>query len=149
MITVRRRIALSSDPETPFALFTTPARFPALYERVARWDRLSGGEMQPGSRYAVLMHAGAVLVRSVIEIEAVEPPRRIAWRSLSGIRQEGCMELRATPRCTDVSISVTLTLGTLIVGRLAERYVARMLAPRMDAALLALRCAVELGDSVA
>jgi hypothetical protein len=147
MITVCRRVELQCAPASIFVLFTTPARFPALYERAARWDRLSGADMEPGTRYSVVLHAGSVLARSVIEIASVEPPRSITWRSVSGIRQEGRVELRATPRATRVSIGVTITLGSLIVGRLAERYAARILAPRIDAALLALRRSVELGDA--
>jgi hypothetical protein len=147
VITVRRRAELCSGPEPIFQRFTDPERFPAFYERAARWDRLSGAAMAPGSRYAVLLHAGAVLARSVVEIGDVDPPWRITWRSVSGIRQHGRVQLRAGPRATEVSIEVTLSLGTLLVGRLAERYAARLLAPRIDAALLALRCAVELGDA--
>lgn len=149
MIELHRSVHVAREPAAVFALATDPSRFPALYERTARFERISGEGMQVGSVHRLLVHLGGAVVRSVVRVDAHEPPERLSWVRVAGIEQHGEIRVRPEGTGSELSIRVNLALPGGIVGVLAERYFGRLLSPRLEAALLAARRTLEFGDSTA
>lgn len=149
MIELIRSTSIACSADAAFALVADVPRFPALYERVARFERVAGEGLERGSVHRLLVRVGSTVVRSVVRVDVHEPPRRIAWTGIAGVDQAG--EVRITPNARGVELEIRVRIGLPggLVGRLAERYFARLLTPRLEAALLAARRCLEFGDPVA
>ncbi len=147
MMSVVRERELCAPAALVFAAVSDRARFPALFERAARWQPVGSDGFGVGSRHVLLVHAGSVVVRSVVQVDRVEAPRLFSYASISGIRQSGCVKVIPTGHGSKVRIEVNVSLAGGLLGRVAECYLERILTPRLDAALLALRRHVEFGDA--
>jgi uncharacterized membrane protein len=147
MMAITRERELRAAPELVFSTVSDRASFPALFERTARWQPVRANDFGKDSRHVVLVHAGSVIVRSVVQIDQLEAPHLLAYSSVSGIRQSGRVQIRPCDSGSHVSIHVAVSLPGGLLARVAELYLERILTPRLDAALLALRRRVEFGDA--
>src|SRR3954471_17252292 len=61
---------------------------------ITRFDVHDGRERGPGARYSMRMLVGSAHVGGLVEIVEWDPPRELAWTSVTGIDQRGRWRLR-------------------------------------------------------
>jgi uncharacterized protein YndB with AHSA1/START domain len=96
------KISVGRPPDVVYPYLVEP-------EKQALWSgvpmrRLTDGPLGPGSRMEVNFGRGPMKAVLGLEMTAVEPGRRVAWKSLSGpIRWTGEYTLTPTELGTDIS----------------------------------------------
>lgn len=97
MLTYRSQVVVDRLPDTVFRYLIEPAR-QTLWSDVPM-RQLSDGPLVSGSRMEVTLGMGPIKATIGLELTAVEPGRRMAFRSFSGpIRWDG--EYRLSPTGT-------------------------------------------------
>ena len=121
MLTYESRVRVDRPPDTVFRYLIEPAK-QALWSGVPM-RHLTDGPQTKGSRMEVTFGMGPLRTQVGIELTAVEPGRRMTFRSFSGrIRWEGEYRLSALEsNATDLSQQGTLAFSGL--WRLAEPFV--------------------------
>ena len=123
MISYSSRVTIDRPPEAVFPYLVEPAK-------QARWPDvpmrlLTAGPLGAGSRMALTLGKGPMQARLTLELSAVEPDRRLTFRTLSGpIDWDG--EYRLSPSGTG---------GTEVAqeGRLRFKGLWRLLEPMAGA----------------
>ena len=64
---------------------------------VTRWEVESEEPTGLGARYRMLMRVGSAEVGGLIEVVEWDPPRELAWTSVTGVDQRGRWRLRPAP----------------------------------------------------
>ena len=100
---------------------------------VTRWEVESDEPTGLGARYRMLMRVGSAEIGGLIEIVEWDPPRDLAWTSVTGIDQRGRWRLRAAPGGrTRVEFRLAYGVAGSGLGRLdrrADRRTRRRRAP--------------------
>src|SRR4051794_41415521 len=61
---------------------------------ITRFDVSDGRQRGPGARYSMRMLVGSAHVGGLVEVVEYDPPRELAWTSVTGIDQRGRWRLR-------------------------------------------------------
>lgn len=94
MVSYRSKVIVDRPPEAVFDYLVDPAK-QALWSDVPM-RRLTEGPLVTGSRFEVTFGKGPLRMTLGLELTAVEPGRRMAWKTFSGpARWEG--EYRVAP----------------------------------------------------
>ncbi len=96
---------LDAPLEQVFLYQADPARWPEYIPAVVEVRPLGSPELVVGSRWAQVDRMGPLLVRMVQELEAIEAPRRVVWRT--GAPYHGVEETVCTPEGPGTRVSVT------------------------------------------
>jgi len=117
MLTYRSQVMVARPPDIVFRYLIEPAR-QALWSDVPM-RQLTDGPLATGSRLEVTFGLGPIKARVGLELTAVEPERRMAFRSFSGpIRWDG--EYRLSPSADGTELSQEGQLVFTGVWRLIE-----------------------------
>jgi ribosome-associated toxin RatA of RatAB toxin-antitoxin module len=107
-----------------------------VLEGVSRWEPLQGEARGRGARFDVAMSALGLPLESVLVLDQWEEPRRIGWRSESGlIEQSGRWEFEPSGDGTRVSLSIGYVPPFGVVGRLVAGEVDALVRARLQRAL--------------
>jgi uncharacterized membrane protein len=127
---IETRAVLPADPETVFALIRAVEEFPR-YTDTVETVTLIGHD-----RYHWRTRVAGVVYEWDVEVTESTPPSRIAWRSLSGIRNAGRYRLRPVPGGTELSLVIDYSLESRLldhtVGRVAAPILKRISAQVLD-----------------
>lgn len=140
---IRRTVFVHRPPSTVFALLTDFKNYPQFFVGIQRWETLSDESFGIGTRVRVLMHAGAIAAGGVICVNEIARNERIGWHSESGIKQDGCWELRAIDGGTELTLEIGIHLAGGVSGKIVEYVAGRSLARYMEATLLTVQRLLE------
>jgi len=136
---------IAAPPETVFDFVADYRNVPKVLEGITRWDPLEPEQAQRrGARYDVEMRTFGIPLANRLVLEAWERPRRIGWRSESGlIAQHGSWTFTANSGGTTVTLRIgyeppLAAFGNLLAGR-ADAVVRR----RLERALAAMKSRLE------
>jgi uncharacterized membrane protein len=109
--------------ETVWSFVSDPAQALRFMSGVTRWEVDSEEPTGLGARYRMLLRVGSAEVGGLIEIVEWDPPRELAWTSITGVDQRGRWRLRSLPEGrTRVEIRLAAGVaGSGVAGWLAER----------------------------
>ena len=91
------RTLIAAPIEMVWATVSDPERMLDYMAGVTRWEVESDEPTGLGSRYRMLMRIGSAEIGGLVEVVEWEPPRELAWNSVTGIDQRGRWRLRPAP----------------------------------------------------
>jgi uncharacterized membrane protein len=114
---------VSAPIETVWNVVSDPARALSFMSGITRWEVRSDEPTGLGARYRMLLHIGSAEVGGLIEIVEWDPPRELAWTSITGVDQHGRWRLRpASGGRTRAEIRLAAGVaGSGLAGLIAER----------------------------
>jgi uncharacterized membrane protein len=114
---------ISAPIETVWDVVSDPERALSFMSGVTRWEIEGEGGVGFGARYRMLLRVGSAEVGGLIEIVEWNPPKELAWTSITGVDQRGRWRLRSVaPGRTRAEIRLAAGVpGSGISGWIAER----------------------------
>jgi carbon monoxide dehydrogenase subunit G len=136
---------IAAPIETVWAVISDPERSLSFMSGVTRWE--VDGEQQSGlgARYRMLLRVGSAEIGGLIEIVEWDPPRDLAWTSITGIDQRGRWRLRPVS-ATRTRVELRLAAGVAgsgLPGWLAERIAAPTVRSHLRSSVAQLARVVE------
>jgi uncharacterized membrane protein len=118
-------IAVGAPATRVWAVVSDPERMLGFMSGVTRWEVESHNPTGLGARYRMLLRVGSAEIGGLIEVVESEPPRELAWTSVTGIDQRGRWRLRSL---SDERTRVELRLAYGVAGAGPAGWVAERLA---------------------
>jgi uncharacterized membrane protein len=117
---------VSAPAENVWEIVADPERVLSFMSGITRWEVESERPTGLGARYRMLMRVGSAEIGGLIEVVEFDPPRDLAWTSVTGIDQRGRWRLRPAPGGrTRVELRLAYGVaGAGLSGWLAERIAA-------------------------
>ncbi len=114
---------ISAPIETVWGVVSDPERALSFMSGVTRWEIEGDEPVGLGARYRMLLRVGSAEVGGLIEIVEWDPPKELAWTSITGVDQRGRWRLRSVAGGrTKVEIRLAAGVaGSGVWGWLAER----------------------------
>lgn len=141
---VERQLIMKADRHFVWELISDPDSYPTFMPNLERWDTVTEGPAEIGSRYIVHWKIGAAPVGGVIELVEFDPARDLAWLSITGVSVRGRFRLRdAGPGGTKVTFRLSYQSPGGLLGLLADRLASRQVGHTLAASLDNLRTLVE------
>ncbi|MGZ4171891.1 MAG: SRPBCC family protein [Solirubrobacteraceae bacterium] len=136
---------IAAPIETVWEVVSDPERALSFMSGVTRWEIEGDEPVGLGSRYRMLLRVGSAEVGGLIEIVEWEPPKELAWTSITGVDQRGRWRLRSTAGGrTRVEIRLAAGVaGSGIPGWIAERIAQPMVSSHLRATVTELARLVE------
>jgi uncharacterized membrane protein len=137
-----------APPERVWNLISDPAKILSFMSGVTRWEVASEQPDGLGARYRMLLRVGSAEIGGLIEIVEWEPPRELAWTSVTGLDQRGRWRLREAPGGrTRVELRLAYGVaGSGIPGWIAEHVAAPIVAGHLRHTLRQLKRLVEQAE---
>src|ERR1700757_941806 len=88
---------IAAPIETVWTVVSDPKRALSYMSGITRWEVEGEEPTGLGARYRMLLRVGSAEVGGLIEIVEWDPPRDLAWTSVTGIDQRGRWRLRPAP----------------------------------------------------
>ena len=141
---VERHLLVKADRHAVWDLISEPYRYPSFMPNLERWETVTEGPAEVGSRYTVHWKIGAAPVGGVIELVEFDSARDLAWLSITGVSTRGRFRLRdAGTNGTKVTFRLSYQSPGGLLGLLADRVAARQVGRTLAASLENLRDIVE------
>ncbi|HXO06734.1 MAG TPA: SRPBCC family protein [Solirubrobacteraceae bacterium] len=136
---------VSAPAENVWAVVCDPERVLSFMSGITRWEVESERPTGLGARYRTLMRVASAEIGGLIEVVEWDPPRDLAWTSVTGIDQRGRWRLRPAPGGrTRVEIRLAYGVaGAGLSGWLAERIAARAVTAHLRSTVGQLKRQVE------
>lgn len=114
---------VSAPIETVWDVVSDPGRALSFMSGVTRWEIDGEERVGLGARYRMLLRVGSAEVGGLIEIVEWDPPKELAWTSITGVDQRGRWRLRSlAPGRTRAEIRLAAGVhGSGVTGWIAER----------------------------
>jgi uncharacterized membrane protein len=114
---------ISAPIEAVWDVVSDPGRALSFMSGVTRWEIEGDEGAGLGARYRTLLRVGSAEMGGLIEIVEWDPPKELAWTSITGVDQRGRWRLRSVPgERTKVEIRLAASVpGSGIPGWIAER----------------------------
>lgn len=122
----RAQTTISAPLEAVWTVVSDPERALSFMSGVTRWEVQGEERTGLGARYRMLMRVGSAEIGGLIEVVEWEPPRELAWTSITGIDQKGRWRLRPAPGGRS-RVEIRLAYGVAgsgVAGWLAEQIAA-------------------------
>jgi uncharacterized membrane protein len=141
---VERQLVVKADRHSVWELVSDPHRYPSFMPNLERWETVTDGPAEIGSRYTVHWKIGAAPVGGVIELVEFDPARDLAWLSITGVSVRGRFRLRdAGSGGTKVTFRLSYQSPGGLLGLLADRLASRQVGHTLSKSLDNLRTIVE------
>ncbi len=114
---------VSAPIETVWSIVSDPERALSFMSGITRWEVESEEPAGLGARYRMLLRIGSAEVGGLIEIVEWDPPRELAWTSITGVDQRGRWRLRSAPggrTRAEIRLAAGVA-GSGLAGWIAER----------------------------
>ncbi len=114
---------VSAPVERVWAAVSDPERALQFMSGITRWEVVSDDPGGLGARYRMLLRIGSAEVGGLIEIVEWDPPRELAWTSITGVDQRGRWRLRPAPggrTRAEIRLAAGVA-GSGLAGWVAER----------------------------
>jgi uncharacterized membrane protein len=114
---------ISAPIETVWGVVSDPERALSFMSGVTRWEVEGEERVGLGARYRMLLRVGSAEIGGLIEIVEWDPPKELAWTSITGVDQRGRWRLRSVAAGrTRAEIRLAAGVaGSGIPGWIAER----------------------------
>src|SRR6201993_1545137 len=114
---------IAAPIETVWTVVSDPKRALSYMSGITRWEVEGEEPTGLGARYRMLLRVGSAEVGGLIEIVEWDPPRDLAWTSITGVDQRGRWRLRpVSGGRTRAEIRLAAGVaGSGIAGWVAER----------------------------
>jgi uncharacterized membrane protein len=89
--------SIAAPQQTVWDIVSDPEQALRFMSGVTRWEVESEEATGLGARYRMLLRVGSAEVGGLVEIVEWDPPRDLAWTSVTGIDQRGRWRLRGAP----------------------------------------------------
>ncbi len=122
MPTIERTSSIRATPEAVFDFVSRVEDFPR-YSRVIRAVRALGRNTY---RWTIRV-AGFELAWDAAVTGETQRPRHFAWRSIRGVENGGCFDLRAVPGGTEVRFTMSYHLANPLLERLVDAVAAPLM----------------------
>jgi uncharacterized membrane protein len=137
---VERQLVIDADRHAIWALLRDPDRYPDFMVNLERWDTVTEGPADIGSRYTVHWKIGAAPVGGVIELVEFDEARDLAWLSITGVSVRGRFRLRdCGPNRTKVTFRLSYQSPGGLLGLLADRIASGQVGRTLSSSLKNLR----------
>jgi uncharacterized membrane protein len=141
---VERQLIVRADRHSVWQVVSDPDRYPTFMPNLERWETVTGGPAEIGSRYTVHWKIGAAPVGGVIELVEFDPARDLAWLSITGVSVRGRFRLRdAGADGTKVTFRLAYQSPGGLLGLVADRLASRQVGQTLSKSLYNLRDIVE------
>ena len=141
---IERDLIVKADRHEIWVLLSDPAEYPTFMPTLERWETLSDGPVDVGSRFTVHWKIGAAPVGGVIELVEFDAARDLAWVSITGVSTRGRFRLREVgPHRTRVSFRLSYQSPGGLLGLLADQVASRQVGRTLSESLRNLRSLVE------
>ncbi len=141
---VERQLVMKADRKAVWDLLSDPDRYPDFMSNLERWETVTEGPAEIGSRYTVHWKVGAAPVGGVIELVEFDSARDLAWISITGVSIRGRFRLRdAGSGGTKVTFRLAYQSPGGLLGLLADRLASRQIGRTLSASLGNLKEIVE------
>lgn len=136
---------ISAPPERVWAFVSDPEQALRFMAGVTRWEVAGEQAMGIGARYRMLLRVRSAEIGGLIEVVEWDPPRELAWTSITGIDQRGRWRLRRDSRGrTRVEVRLAAGVaGSGPAGWLAERIAQPVVSSHLRATVRELARLVE------
>lgn len=114
---------VSAPIDQVWAVVSDPERALRFMSGVTRWEVEGDEPSGLGARYRMLLRVGSAEVGGLIEIVEWDPPRELAWTSVTGVDQRGRWRLRplsAGRTRAEIRLAAGVA-GSGLAGWVAER----------------------------
>ncbi|HEY1714425.1 MAG TPA: SRPBCC family protein [Solirubrobacteraceae bacterium] len=114
---------ISAPIETVWDVVADPERALSFMSGVTRWEIEGEEPVGLGARYRMLLRVGSAEIGGLIEIVEWDPPKELAWTSITGVDQRGRWRLRSIAAGrTSAEIRLAAGVpGSGVWGWIAER----------------------------
>jgi uncharacterized membrane protein len=115
--------AIAAPIEAVWDVVSDPEQALTFMSGVTRWEIEGEKRIGRGARYRMLLRVGSAEVGGLIEIVEFDPPKELAWTSITGVDQRGRWRLRSiAPGRTHAEIRLAAGVpGAGVSGWIAER----------------------------
>jgi uncharacterized membrane protein len=135
---------IAAPPERVWQVIEDPRQVPRVLAGVTRWDVVGDVDRGMGARYRVLMRVGSADVGGEVEIVEHDPPRDMAWHSVTGVDHRGRWRIRpAGANRSRVTIRLSYSAPGGLLGLLSDRVAAPMVRRNLKRSLTQLRDGLE------
>src|SRR3954468_6837715 len=111
---------------------------------ITRFDVSDGRQRGPGARYSMRMLVGSAHVGGLVEVVEWDPPREMAWTSVTGIDQRGRWRLREQDDgTTRVMLRLSYSAPGTFLSTVADGVSARMVKSNLRESLERLKTKME------
>jgi uncharacterized membrane protein len=133
---VQRQCIIDADRDTVWKVVSDPGCYPEFMANLERWETISDGPAQKGSRYTVHWKIGSVPIGGSIEVVEFDEPRELSWIGITGVSQRGRFRLRQTDDGrTKVTFRLAYESAGNVLGLIADRVAARQVGRTMGQTL--------------
>ena len=133
-------VRIARTPTDAFAFVADYRNVAHVLEGVTRWDPLDERTRGAGTHWDVEMRTLGIPVSSRLVIDRWEEPRRIAWRSVSGlVAQRGAWTFRPVAMGTEVTLRIAYEPPGAAIGNLVASRADGLVRQRLERALEAMR----------
>ena len=124
---------ISAPIETVWGVVSDPKRVLTFMSGVTRWETEGDERVGLGARYRMLLRVGSAEVGGLIEIVEWDPPKELAWTSITGVDQRGRWRLRSVAggRTTAEIRLAAGVPGAGVPGWIAERFAQPMVSSHL------------------
>jgi uncharacterized membrane protein len=124
---------ISAPLETVWGIVSDPGRALSFMSGVTRWEIEGEERVGLGARYRMLLRVGSAEVGGLIEIVEWDPPKELAWTSITGVDQRGRWRLRSLAGGhTKAEIRLVAGVaGSGVAGWVAERIAQPMVSSHL------------------
>ena len=141
---LQRSVRIDVDPHQVWKHVSDPGCYPEFMANLERWETVTEGPVDVGSRYTVHWKVGSVPIGGVIEVSEFDEARDLAWIGITGVASRGRFRLREDGEGrTKVSFRMSYEAPGGILGLVADRVAARQVGHIMDRTLKQLKALVE------
>jgi uncharacterized protein YndB with AHSA1/START domain len=136
---------IAAPIETVWDVVADPGRALSFMSGVTRWEIEGDERVGLGARYRMLLRVGSAEVGGLIEIVEWDPPRELAWTSITGVDQRGRWRLRSlSSGRTKAEIRLAAGVaGSGVAGWIAERIAQPIVGSHLRHTVVALTRLVE------
>ena len=142
---LKESVVVSASPQEIWDYLDDPANWLHFMSGVTRWE--VSGEIPSGlgARYRMLIKVGSAEVGGLVEMVEWEPPRDLAWNSVTGVDQRGRFRLREVDEHrTQVELRYSYGVaGSGIPGLISEWVSAPTISSHLRRSLYQLKRQVE------
>jgi uncharacterized membrane protein len=141
---VERQLVVAADRDAVWKVVSDPGCYPSFMPNLERWETITEGPAQVGSRYTVHWRIGSAPIGGIVEVVEFDKDRDLAWIGITGVTLRGRFRLRnAGTDGTRVTFRLAYQSPGGLLGLIADRIAARQVGRTLDDTLKQLRALVE------
>ena len=91
---LKESITVSATPDQIWEYIEDPANWLHFMAGVTRWETAGDLRSGLGARYRMLFRVGSAEVGGLVEMVEWDPPKDLAWNSVTGVDQRGRIRIR-------------------------------------------------------